>query len=141
MAYEKINAIELKSALNKLDNISYSKLSNLIGDIQPNEWESPARRRVIEAMNEIIKETKAIQNDIKRYKTVADDIKKYKDLQSDLKTYRSKKIKYETLLRTCPLDDTVNRAYYQSRLSYYKSKIRSNESKMLQLQNNINRNK
>lgn len=127
MAFQNCNVNKLKSALNKVDNISYDKLNNLINDISFSEWTSPSERRIIEAIKEIISEYKTIQKKINNYKKASEYIEEYKDLESDYDSDRNKVDKYKSKLKNCDENDIE---YYNNKIDSYNNRISNKKQKM-----------
>lgn len=143
MAYENIDTDKMKTSLSKLDNINYDKVNDLIGKLQTDQWQSPSRKRIINALKVIVQEIKQIDGSIKTYKTATELIEDYKDYDKSDKKNESeakeakKYDEYNSKVEPTIADENFKKFYkkkYEDCLS--KSSSSNNNKKMIK--NKIN---
>lgn len=139
MAYENINVYKLKSSLNKIDNISSSKITSLANNLSVNHWSGASRGRIKIALDKLASEYGEITKETKRFKTVADYIDEYKDLEKQNDTY-NRKITYYKALLLMYLDESqaYQREQTKRKIQECKNRISNNNSRKNQLVNQIN---
>ena len=139
MAFENVSEYKLNSALRKIDNISSSRIDDLIGDMDYDDWQSNTRVNIIEALKEIQKEYKQIESKISKYKQVADYIDEYKSVQDKYEYYNDALSRYKRYYNNSDEDSIFNlRDYYQGRIESSTASVNSNRAKMNDLMNKIN---
>ena len=144
MAYENININSLDTALNRVDNISESQISNNMKSITINDWQSPIRINIVNALSAAVEEYKIIQTDIEICKTIASLIRSYKEQDEEYERYSSKaneyKRKYEKYRYKTNLDANEEywKQHYKNKYNEYVNKKSSSASGKSEIQNKIN---
>lgn len=143
MAYENININSLDTALNSIDNISDSQISNNMNSITINDWQSPVRINIVNALSAAIEEYKIIQMNIEICKTIASLIRSYKEQDEEYERYSSKaneyKRKYEKYKYKTNLDANEEywKQHYKNKYNEYVNKKSSSASGKSEIQNKI----
>lgn len=136
MAFQNCNVNKLQSALNKVDNINYEKIENLIDSLNYNDWESKSNGRIKSALREIVNEYKSIQKKISNYKEASNYIEEYQELENDYNNYRQKVNKYKDKLNDCDKNDLMYNSY-NNKLDSYNSKVSNSKARMTELMQKI----
>lgn len=144
MAYENINTNSLNNALDKLDNIDANKINNIVTSLNYNEWQSPFRGHIINALSDILDEYRKIKKKKARFETISSLVKSYKEQDDDYNRYTIKvneyRRKYEQYKYKTDLDanDEYWKRYYKNKYDEYIGKQSTASTGKTKIQNKIN---
>lgn len=133
MAFQNCDVNKLENSINKVDNINYDNINDLINSISYNEWQSPSEKRVITALKSLVSEYKEIQSKLDKYRRACTHIEQYKELESELGGYNDKLSSYKSRLKKCDDEDNWTKDYLDGKVDTYQTKIANNKSKMQEL--------
>ena len=138
MAFENVNVVSLRNALNNCeDRINYSRSKELINNISnPNVWQSDLQPILKEALEKLINvRYKDLESKLEDYKLACNYIEEYQELAMQNQNLLASN---KSLQRDLYNDENEKNTYVERKINNNKSQINSNENRMEVLERQVN---